>query len=144
MELSPWYEHHIKVRYSETDQMKVVYHTNYVNWFEIGRTELIRSLGMSYRTIEETGLLLPLIDLQMQFKHPAKYDDCITIRTQIADYSPIRLQFNSEICREDKTLVSGTTRHVWLNLNWKPARIDKAAPELYKLIQKHNSNFTPG
>jgi acyl-CoA thioester hydrolase len=142
MDLSPWFEHTLRVRYQETDQMKVVYHTNYVNWFEIGRTELIRSLGMTYRTIEEMGLLLPLVDLQMQFKHPAKYDDIITIRTQIADYSHIRLQFNSEIRREDKLLVSGTTRHIWLNRDWKPTRIDKAAPELYGLIQKQSPTFT--
>jgi acyl-CoA thioester hydrolase len=138
MILTPWFEHPIRVRYQETDQMKVVYHTNYVNWFEIGRTELIRSLGMTYRTIEDMGLLLPLIDLQMQFKLPAKYDDLITIRTQIADYSHIRIQFNSEIRRGDELLVSGTTHHVWLNRDWKPTRIDKAAPELYALIQNRS------
>jgi acyl-CoA thioester hydrolase len=136
MEVSPWHEHSIRVRYSEVDQMKVVYHINYVNWFELGRTELIRSLGMTYRSIEEMGLLLPLVDLQIQFKHPAKYDDFITIYTQIADYSHIRLQFNYEIRRDDKQLVCGSTRHIWLNQDWKPTRIDKAAPELYALIQK--------
>jgi acyl-CoA thioester hydrolase len=134
MKLLPWFEHTLRVRYQETDQMGVVYHANYVNWFEIGRTELIRSMGMTYRSIEEMGLLLPVIDLQMQFRTPAKYDDFITIRTQIAEYSNIRIQFNSEIVREGQLLVSGSTKHVWLNSEWKPTRIDRAAPELYALI----------
>jgi acyl-CoA thioester hydrolase len=135
MEKSLWFEHPLRVRYQETDQMGVVYHVNYVNWFEIGRTELIRSLGMTYRSIEEMGLLLPLIDLQMQFKLPARYDDFITIRTQIASYSNLRIQFNSEIVRGEQLLVSGTTNHVWLNRDWKPSRIDRVSPQLFALIQ---------
>ncbi|NHN31557.1 acyl-CoA thioesterase [Paenibacillus agricola] len=142
MKESAWFEHHIRVRYQETDQMGVVYHVNYVNWFEIGRTELIRSLGMTYRSIEEMGLLLPLIDLQMQFKLPARYDDLITIRTQIATYTHVRIQFNSEIHRGEQLLVSGSTNHVWLNREWKLSRIDRAAPALYTLIQDNSQQFT--
>ncbi|MEK3910368.1 thioesterase family protein [Paenibacillus sp. FSL H7-0331] len=136
MELSAWFAYTLRVRYQETDQMGVVYHTNYVNWFEIGRTELIRSMGMTYKEIEEKGVLLPLIDLQMQFKLPANYDDLITIRTRIAEYSSIRLHFDSEIRRGEELLVSGCTKHVWVNRAWKPTRIDRALPELYALI--HN------
>ncbi|MCR8634666.1 acyl-CoA thioesterase [Paenibacillus radicis (ex Xue et al. 2023)] len=132
---SPWFEHTIRVRYQETDQMGVVYHANYLNWFEIGRTELIRTLGMPYHKIEEQGLLLPLVDAQMQFKLPAKYDDLITICTRIEEYTHLRVHFSSEIRRGTELLVSGSTRHVWVNRDWKPTRIDKAAPELYKLLQ---------
>ncbi|MFD0679557.1 MULTISPECIES: acyl-CoA thioesterase [unclassified Paenibacillus] len=132
---SPWFEHTIRVRYQETDQMGVVYHANYLNWFEIGRTELIRTLGMPYHKIEEQGLLLPLVDAQMQFKLPAKYDDLITICTRIEEYTHLRVHFSSEIRRGTELLVSGSTRHVWVNRDWKPTRIDKTAPELYKLLQ---------
>jgi acyl-CoA thioester hydrolase len=136
---SPWFEHTIRVRYQETDQMGVVYHTNYLNWFEIGRTELIRSLGMSYLTIEANGLLLPLIEAEMKFRKPAKYDDLIAIRTRIEEYTNLRIHFSSEIVRGLEVLVSGKTRHVWVNREWKPARIDRAAPELYSLLQKTES-----
>ncbi|MDF2960893.1 MAG: thioesterase [Paenibacillus sp.] len=132
---SPWFEHTIRVRYQETDQMGVVYHTNYLNWFEIGRTELIRTLGMPYHKIEESGLLLPLVDAQMQFKLPAKYDDVITICTRIEEFTHLRVHFASEIRRGGELLVSGSTRHVWVNREWRPTRIDKAAPELYALLK---------
>lgn len=135
MSPSPWFEHTVRVRYQETDQMGVVYHTNYLNWFEIGRTELIRDLGMPYHKIEEQGLLLPVVDAQIQFKLPAKYDDMITIRTRIEDYTHLRVHFSSEIWRGEELLVCGSTRHVWVNREWKPTRIDKAAPELYRLLQ---------
>ncbi|WP_028548087.1 acyl-CoA thioesterase [Paenibacillus sp. UNC451MF] len=136
MSPSPWFEHAIRVRYQETDQMGVVYHANYLNWFEIGRTELIRALGMPYHKIEEQGLLLPVIDAELKFRLPAKYDDLITIRTRIEEYTHLRMQFISEIRRGEELLVSGGTRHVWVNKEWKPTRIDKAAPELYALLQK--------
>ncbi|TDG00723.1 acyl-CoA thioesterase [Paenibacillus piri] len=143
MSPSPWFEHTIRVRYQETDRMGVVYHTNYLNWFEIGRTELIRSLGMPYSRIEEDGLLLPLIDAHMQFKLPAKYDDLISIRTRMEQFTHVRLHFESEIRRDGELLVSGSTKHVWVNRDWKPARIDKKAPELYALLLKQFENENP-
>lgn len=121
--------------------MGVIYHANYLTWFEIGRTEMIRQLGYPYRDIEEKGLLLPVIDLEMKFVKPAYYDDLIRISTRITDYSNIRLSFEVKIERVEKEtdqegelLVTGHTKHVWLNRNWKPARIDREAPELYSLL----------
>lgn len=116
--------------------MGVVYHANYLNWFEIGRTEMIRELGMPYQTIEEKGLLLPVIEADMKFRTPARYDDQITIRTCMESYSNLRVTFASEIRRGDELLVSGGTRHIWVNRDWKPTRIDKAAPDLFELLQK--------
>jgi acyl-CoA thioester hydrolase len=133
---SPWFTVPIRVRYQETDQMGVVYHANYLNWFEIGRTEMIRELGMPYQTIEEKGLLLPVIEADLKFRTPARYDDQITIRTCMESYSNLRVTFVSEIRRGEELLVSGGTRHIWVNREWKPTRIDKAAPELFELLQK--------
>ncbi|PZE21471.1 acyl-CoA thioesterase [Paenibacillus xerothermodurans] len=135
MSAESWFEHPQRVRYAETDQMGVVYHANYLTWFEIGRTELIRSLGMPYDKIEANGLLLPVVDVHVQFKLPAKYDDVITIRTRIEECTHVRVQFASEIRRANELLVSGSTKHVWVNREWKPTRIDRAAPELYSLLQ---------
>jgi acyl-CoA thioester hydrolase len=140
--------------------MRVVYHANYLNWFEIARTELIRELGMPYREIEPRGLLLPVVDAELKFIQPARYDDLVCIYTKIVDYSNIKIQFVYEIrrIRQEETehsfdgaedlnygepqgdlLVSGMTRHVWVSSAWKPARIDKEAPDLFELIR---SNFS--
>jgi acyl-CoA thioester hydrolase len=150
-----WSSHPLRVRYQETDQMGVVYHANYLNWFEIGRTEWIRARGMTYEGLEKRGLLLPLTDAEIKFILPARYDDQLTIYTKMIEHSNIRVRFISEIRRTPKDegssslvevnqslpfeprgelLVSGGTRHVWVNRVWKAVRIDKEAPDLYKLI----------
>jgi acyl-CoA thioester hydrolase len=159
-----WHVFPIRVRYQETDQMGVVYHANYVNWFEIGRTELIRQRGMTYREIEAKGLLLPVAELESKFYAPARYDDLVLIYTRIAAYTAATIRFESEIrrspgandatadgsgddCRGTESiallpdpepagelLVRGATRHIWLNKEWKPVRIDKEAPELFRLL----------
>ncbi len=131
-----WFQHRIRVRYQETDQMGVVYHANYLNWFEIGRTELIRELELSYKGIESSGLLLPVVEAELKFKQPARYDDLIAIYTRIQSCTGIRLEFACEIRREGELLVSGVTRHVWVNPSWRPVRIDKEAPDLYQLLLK--------
>ncbi|MXO78345.1 YbgC/FadM family acyl-CoA thioesterase, partial [Paenibacillus sp. OT2-17] len=78
-----WYGASLRVRYQESDQMGVVYHANYLNWFEIGRTEMIRQAGFNYRSMEERGVLLPVIEINAKYASPARYDDLITIYTAI-------------------------------------------------------------
>jgi acyl-CoA thioester hydrolase len=138
-----WYQHQLRVRYEETDQMSVVYHANYLTWFEIGRTELIRSLGYPYRKIEEKGLLLPVTEAELKFKKPARYDDLVGIYTRVAQMSSVRLQFAYEIRRmneeePEELLVTGTSSHVWVNPSWRPLRIEKEAPELWQLIANYS------
>jgi acyl-CoA thioester hydrolase len=146
-----WHLHPLRVRYQETDQMGVVFHGNYLTWFEIGRTELVRHFGMSYRTIEQRGMLLPVIDLDCSYLSPARYDDLLIICTTIEQFSPIRMSFRSEVrrIREEEAvpsewrgaeapgelLVKGGTRHVWVNAEWRPSRLDKAIPELYERLK---------
>jgi acyl-CoA thioester hydrolase, YbgC/YbaW family len=147
-----WRLHPLRVRYQETDQMGVVFHGNYVTWFEIGRTEWIRSAGYDYKTIEAGGLLLPVVDLQCRYALPAKYDDTVLICTRLAESSPLRLTFQSQVRRVEEEqwkagvapygnelpgelLVEGGTKHVWVNASWKPARLSTAMPELYALLQ---------
>jgi len=151
-----WRLHPLRVRYQETDRMGVVYHANYINWFEIGRTEWIRAAGVSYESIEASGLLLPVTELDCEFLQPAKYDDTLLICTRIASLSPIRMAFASEVrhvgeadwerCAKTggssaaeppgSLLVRGGTRHVWVNRDWKPVRLDRAAPGVYALLEK--------
>lgn len=135
--MSERYRHTIRVRYAETDQMGVVYHARYLDWFEVGRTEMIRSCGMEYRTLEEKGLLLPVIDLTVQYRKPARYDDWVVIETRLTGFGSVRLEFAYEIRKQadNELLVTGTTRHMWVNREWRPARIDREAPELYSMLQ---------
>ncbi|WP_438446153.1 acyl-CoA thioesterase [Gorillibacterium sp. sgz5001074] len=135
--MNPYY-HTLRVRYAETDQMGVVYHARYLDWFEVGRTEMIRASGMEYRTLEDKGLLLPVVDATIQYRKPARYDDWVEIRIMMTGHSHIRLEFSYEIRNKDteELLVTGSTRHMWVNRQWKPARIDREAPELYQLLNQ--------
>jgi acyl-CoA thioester hydrolase len=137
-----WFTHTIRVRYQETDQMGIVYHTNYVNWMEWGRTELIREAGMPYQDIEARGLLLPIVNLNVQFKTSAKYDDVITIHTCIEQATSLRVAFAYRIQRGDEVLITGTSEHVWLNGDYRPVRLEKQDPDLYQLIQKLSNPLT--
>lgn len=129
-------QHTLRVRYQETDQMGVVYHANYLNWFEVGRTEMIRELGMPYQGLETRGLLLPVIEADLKFRAPARYDDLVTIDTKIVELTSLRIRFAYEIKRGEEMLVTGGTQHVWLNQDWKPVRIDREVPDLYALLVK--------
>lgn len=75
----------VRVRYAETDKMQVVYHGNYVEYFEVGRVEAIRTLGISYREMEEAGVIMPVIEWQARFLRPARYDDLLTVRTTLRE-----------------------------------------------------------
>lgn len=131
------FTHKLRVRYAETDQMGVVYHARYLDWLEIGRTEMLREQGMEYRTLEEQyGLLLPVVDVSIQYLKPARYDDEIVVSTRIENFSNVRLACSYEIRRqpEGELLVTAATRHVWVNRQWRPSRIDRVSPELYALL----------
>ncbi|WP_054957052.1 acyl-CoA thioesterase [Paenibacillus dakarensis] len=148
-----WYTTSFRVRYQETDQMGVVYHANYLNWFEIGRTEMIRELGFTYREMEEEGVLLPVIDLNIQYGAPAHYDDHVTVYTRMIDFSPLRIYYEYEVRRltgddqnsltavveegnlSGERLVTGSSRHVWVNKDWRPTRLDKCVPKLYDALR---------
>lgn len=126
------------VRYAETDQMGIVHHSNYPVWFEAGRTDFIRQMGLPYSKIEETGAMLPLIELKCSYKGYAKYEDEIVVKTSIKDYTGIRLAFHYEVYKagcEDAVNI-GETIHAWTNKDLKPVNIKKFKPEIHELIEK--------
>jgi acyl-CoA thioester hydrolase len=107
-------ETRLRVRYAETDQMQVVYHSNYVIWFEVGRVELLRQIGFTYRDMEEQdGYHLPVAEVRCRFKQPAKYDDVIFVRTRMSNLRSMLIQFHYEIYREQDMLLlaEGETTH---------------------------------
>jgi acyl-CoA thioester hydrolase len=110
-------EHHdvtVRVRYAETDQMGVVYHSNYLIWFEVGRVELMRALGFDYKSMEsEEDCYLVVADVHCRYHHPARYDELLTIRTRILDAKNRLLKFGYEIFNKDqKLLATGYTTHI--------------------------------
>jgi len=123
----------VRVRYAETDQMGVVYYANYFVWFEIGRTDLLRQHGWSYREMEVDGYSLPVIDAQCAYKASAKYDDEIEVRTSGGMVSPVRVKFSYEVVRAaDRTvLATGSTVHATLDRDGKPCRLPESARALF-------------
>ena len=106
----------IRVRYAETDQMGVVYYANFFVWFEVGRTDLLRASGWSYREMEAGGISLPVIEAHCAYRRPARYDDDLEIRTRGTIVSPVRVQFEYEVVRprDDLSLATGRTVHAAL------------------------------
>jgi acyl-CoA thioester hydrolase len=105
----------IRVRYAETDQMGVVYHSNYFIWFEVGRVDLLRQLGFTYREMEqEDGCYIAVVDARCRFKAPARYDDEIVVRTHLKNVRESLIHFGYEVVREtDGTLLAeGETTHI--------------------------------
>jgi acyl-CoA thioester hydrolase len=121
------------VRYAETDQMGVVYYANYFVWFEIGRTELLRQSGWTYRDMEAEGFSLPVIEAQCAYRESAKYDDDIEVRTSGRMLSPVRVEFTYEVVRasDTTTLATGTTIHATLDREGRPCRLPPRARSLF-------------
>ncbi len=122
----------IRVRYAETDQMGIVYYANYFVWFELGRVELLRERGLTYRDFEEQeNCLIVVADARCTYRAPARYDDVITIRTRITGLRSRVLTFAYELFAEDgKLLATGETTHVVTDREGKP----RALPEKYRAI----------
>ncbi len=116
----------IFVRYSETDQMSFVYHGNYVKYFEMGRISWLKKLGFSYKKLEEDGIMLPVIDLKINFKQPALFDDKLTLITKLVKSPSYMIEFNYEILKDGKIITLGYTKLIFLNSKTnKPVRCPK-------------------
>jgi acyl-CoA thioester hydrolase len=125
----------VRVTYRDTDQMGHVYYANHLVWFEIGRTELVRQMGVSYREMEETlGIFLPVVSVQINYRAPARYDDLIEIQTRVAKLSHVGIEFRYRIIRreeQDEVLIAeGTSRHAFLG---RDGKILKTGFEILKI-----------
>lgn len=96
----------VRVRYAETDQMGVVYHGNYAQYFEMGRVEWLRNMGVSYKWMEENGIMLPVVSLSMNYKKPARYDDLLTVKTIYKNQTSVKIEFDYEIYNEQGELLT--------------------------------------
>jgi len=118
-----WFETRLRVRYAETDKMGVVYYGNYFTWFEIGRTDLCRQCGFSYRDMEsEDDAYLMVVESQCRYRRPSRYDDQLIVRTRIDGWSKRTMRFSYEIVDADsrELVAEGATTHVVTNGNGRP------------------------
>ena len=96
----------VRVRYAETDQMAVVYHGNYAQYFEMGRVEWLRNMGVSYKWMEDNGIMLPVVSLTMNYKKPARYDDLLIIKTIFKSQTSVKIEFDYEIYNDKRELLT--------------------------------------
>ena len=128
----------IRPRYSETDQMGVIYHSNYFPWFEVARTTFLKKLGLSYLELEKTGIMLPVIEVNCKYVKSALYDDDLTVEVWIENFRSSRITFHYRILREKQELLAtGFTEHVFLDSEKKrPVNLKKNYRNVYDLLEK--------
>jgi len=107
----------LRVRYAETDQMGYMYYGNYATFYEVGRVEMLRSLGMTYKSMEESGIMMPVLDMKCKFIKPALYDEEITIRVTVAKMPALRIHFAYQLYNEKEELINeGETTLVFIDI----------------------------
>ena len=112
----------VTVRYAETDMMGVVYHANYLPWFEISRTTLLKELGVPYRKLEEEGFRLPVLEVSAKFLRPAVYDDTLEVTATVSERPLLRIRIDYEVRRGDELLATGNTLHAFVDRGGRPVR----------------------
>ena len=128
----------VRVRYAEADPMNVVYYGNYAQYFEVGRVESLRNLGLSYKDIEDMGIMLPVVELNIKYLRPAKYDDLLTIKSQIKELpTEHKIIFDQEIYNEEgKLLTIGKVKLFFMD-----SKLGKRASMPASMLEKLSTYF---
>ena len=126
----------ITVRYAETDMMGIVYHANYLPWFEVARTQLLREQGFPYRQLETAGYRLPVLEVAAKYRRPALYDDTLTIVATLREKPLLRIRIDYEVFRGDELLATGQSAHAFCDLTGRPTRPPAA------FVARMNALFT--
>lgn len=124
----------VRVRYAETDQMGVVYHSNYFTYFEAGRNEYFRSIGLPYKNFEEQGIFFPVLSCQCTFRKGAHYDDLLQIITFIKEVKGVRITIGYEVWREKVLLAEGETVHAFIQKGGGPLNMAKKFPQIWQKL----------
>ena len=132
------YKSEIRVIFADTDAMGIVYHTNYIKWFEIGRNEYLRQVGFPYAELEKANFWLPLAGVECTYKSPAVYDDVLEINAWIGELKAATVVINYDIYRKStgELLVTGSTKHAITDDKLKPVRFKTAHPALFERIME--------
>jgi len=124
----------VRVRYADIDQMGVVYHARYLEWFEAARTEMLRDMGIVYKDLEQSGIYMPVIEVYCRYRKPVRYDELIRVRTVLGELSrsKIRLEYKVQGEKGETVRVEGYTVHCFMDKSGKPRR---ASQELLSVFQ---------
>lgn len=125
-----------KVRYVEVDRMNIVYHANYIVWFDMGRTEFLRALGYTYNQLEEEKIWLPVIEIGCKYKSPVSYDDTVRVETYIEELSRVKMKFGYKVYCGERLIVEGFTVHGFTNDKLKPIGLHRVKPEVYAKLEE--------
>ena len=126
----------LRVRYAETDKMSYVYYGNYAMYLEVGRVETLRFLGASYKSLEESGIMLPVVEYKTRFLKPAMYDDLLTIRTYIRSMPSVRIVFDYEIFNQENVLLN-TAETTLVFVNSQTGKPCGAPQHLLKMMEPY-------
>lgn len=126
-----------KVQYYETDKMGIVHHSNYIRWFEEARTEYMLENGINYDEVEKNdGVMMPVLAVDCKYKQGAKYNEVVNIETSIAQFNGIKLVFAYTVTdKENNILVTGSSTHCFVDMEFKPLRINKSHTNLYDKLK---------
>jgi len=132
------YKTDVRVRYAETDGMGVVHHTNYIKYFEVGRTEYLREVGYTYAKLEEQGIWLPMASVYCEYKSPARYDDLLTVHTRVGEFKGATIVMVYEIYKKEtgELIAKGETKHPITDNKMKPIRLRNVNPEVYEILRE--------
>ena len=132
-------ETRVRVRYAETDQMGVVYHANYLVWFEVGRVEFIRQTGLDYATMEREGALIAVVDVSARYKAPARYDEELLVRTTLAGFRGSIVKFRYAILRaaDEALLCEGETTHIVVGRDMKKRDLPEKYAHRFRELMSH-------
>jgi len=120
----------VTVRYAETDMMGIVYHANYLPWFEVGRTKLLKEIGVPYKKLEEEGYRLPVLEVSAKYVRPAVYDDTLEIISTVSEKPLLRIRIDYEVRRDGELLATGNTVHAFVDKLGRPVRPPAWAAEV--------------
>ena len=123
-----------RVRYADTDHFGVVYYARYLDWFEAGRTEILRNKGITYADLEKKGLFAPVVEIKVNYKKPARYDDIIELETEIENIGNSSIKFNYKVYNKEtkELLAEAYTVNVFINKDMKPQRIPDEVRDVLK------------
>ena len=124
--------------YYETDKMAIIHHSNYIRWFEEARLYYMEQNGLPFYVIEDSGLLVPVLSVDVQYKKPARYGDIVEITEWLTKFSQVKFEICYEIRHKDtkELLVTGKTGHCFVDKNMQPVRLKKDYPEIYNVFER--------
>ncbi|WP_300081689.1 thioesterase family protein [uncultured Thomasclavelia sp.] len=128
------YQHLAK--YYETDQMGIIHHSNYIRWFEEARIDYMDQIGLTYKKMEDEGIISPVLEVNCQYLNMMYFDDLATIKVSVTDYTGVRFAFKYEIYNQNNKLcTTGTSRHCFMTRDGRPVSLKRAKPEFDQLFK---------